>query len=140
MTDDTNSLTPEDIRDLRPDPDADSGDAASVATTFQKLLVPRAKVAVYDTLLDNGNEPLTISQMTDRSQNLSRSTLDRHKTLLLGTEVLIEAGRVGNAMTYKLNEEHPVVQLLIMLDTVSTYGTTPQLLEEPFIGEPGADE
>jgi hypothetical protein len=141
-TDQSDSLTPDDVAGLFPrrDETADPDSAADVATAFERLFAPRTRAGVIDVLWSDPERAWTVAEIVDHSGNVSTSGFERHKDALLSTGVVQEAGKKGNAQTYRLNTRHPVAQLLVMLDTVIGYGRTPMLLEEQFVGEPGAGD
>lgn len=139
--DENDQLTPGDVAGLfpRPDETADPDSAADVETAFVRLFAPRTRAGVLDVLVSDPDRAWTVAEIVDHSGNVSTSGFERHKDALLASGVVQEAGKKGNAQTYRLNTHHPVAQLLVMLDTVIGYGKTPLLLEEQFIGEPGTD-
>lgn len=104
---------------------------------FRALFTPRSRGELLHDLL-GVKEPLTAAEFCDR-YNTSRSTFGDHIDVLVTAGVVEEAGKRGNAQTYRRNSAHPVTQLLIMAETAQSYGQTPQLLDEAFIGEPGSD-
>lgn len=104
---------------------------------FVELFTPRARMYMLDVLLQ-ADEPLTAKEICDRA-DIDRSTFDAHLDYLLTTGVVIRPKKKGNAWVFELNDRHPVAQLLLMADVVFRHGQTPMLLEEQFLGEPGAD-
>lgn len=139
-TDDgTDTLTPADVREgaqaLLPT-DGTVEDAADAETPFTALLAPETRVRIIGALLEAGGEPLSVARLCEIA-GVSKASFARHKTALLTVGVMREADKVGNAQRYALDVDHPAAQVLAMLDNVLTWGQTPELLEEQFIGEPG---
>lgn len=104
-------------------------------TVFRQLLAPKSRTLILDALLAAEGEPLSAKQIAGWSDDLSVSGFNRHREALLEFGVLKEAGKVGNAMTYTLNEAHPVSQLLSMLANVTFAGETPMNLDTAFLTE-----
>jgi hypothetical protein len=59
--------------------------------------------------------------------------VNRHREALLDLGVLLRAGKRGNAQTYALATEHPVAQVLVMLDDLLQWGETPVCLDGRFV-------
>jgi len=103
---------------------------------FVELFVPRTRGKILFALLGT-DDALTEAEIVDRA-DVGRSAAHQHLVALTDTGVVVEAGKRGNAQTYRIRREHPTVQALRMASIAQRHGTTPQLLEEQFIGEPGA--
>jgi len=101
-------------------------------------LTPRSRVQIIDVLLGAADERLSAAEICEAA-GIDRGTFTRQERPLVDLGVMEQAGRVGNARTYRLNRTHPVVQLLGMLDQVFRFGTAAELLDEQFVGTPGAD-
>lgn len=125
-------LTPEDVRGSFPTPDSVSPPEAH-RSPFNQLFAPRAKAAILDILVEERGTPLTAKEIVDRSDDVSRSSFGNYCDELLEYGVMVEDGKVGNAMTYRLNIDHPVARCLVMLDNLIIDGETPMLIQEQFI-------
>ena len=127
-------LTRADVRTMRPETESEDTDGADAyRTVFEDLLTPRTRAAILDVLVEARGQPLSVTQMTRENPNVSSSSFDRHRDDLLAYGVMEKAGKVGNAMTYRLSRTHPAAQLLAMLDNIMLYGETPMLLDEYFV-------
>lgn len=106
-------------------------------SVFRRLFTPKSRAVIIDALLGYRGEPATVRQIVDHDLEggLSTSSFNRQRDALLDLGVMVETGKQGNAMTYALNTEHPVVQLLVMMENVVEWGETPQLLEDQFLIE-----
>lgn len=104
---------------------------------FQALFTPRNRGRMLNVFLA-AVEPQTAAQVCKQA-GIARSTFDEHVAVLKAAGAVQEAGEMAGATTYRPNRAHPVVQLLTMAKTVQSKGVTPMLLDEQFIGEPGAD-
>jgi hypothetical protein len=104
-------------------------------SVFRSLFVPKSRALILDALISARGDALSAQIIANHHDDLSVSGVNRHREALLDQGVVVEAGKVGNAMTYQLNEHHPVVQLLAMLDNIVMWGETPMLLNEEFIAE-----
>lgn len=131
------AMTPEDVREQFRQLIEWQADSGSERTPLQELLTPRAKLAILDALL-GVNEPLSAAEICDHAE-IDRSTFADHESPLMAAGVLERPKKVGNAWVYRLNQQHPVVQLLTMLDVAFRHGETPMLLDEQFVGTPGED-
>lgn len=107
------------------------------ATVFSQLFAPKSRTLIFDALLAAEGEPRSAQQIAAWNDDLSVSGFNRHREALLDLGVMIEAGKVGNAMTYKLNEAHPVAQLLSMVSNVTFAGETPMNLDSSFLADGG---
>lgn len=107
---------------------------------FLGLFSPRAKAAIIDALLDAAGEPKTVSELTEMNEHVTTSSFHRHHDELETYGVIVRCGKRGNAQTYAINSEHPLVQTLKMIENVILTGQTPILLEEEYIGTPGEEE
>lgn len=131
-------LTREEVRKMRPAPESSAegeGEEKEHRTVFEDLLTPRTRAAILDVLVAARGEALTVSQMTRENPSVSTSSFERHRGDLLDYGVMEKAGKVGNAMTYRLNTAHPAAQLLAMLDNILVYGETPLMLDDYFVSE-----
>lgn len=105
------------------------------------LFTPRSRAIVLDTWFNFGTEPVTISEVADLSDQLTRQTVHQHREALEEYSIIVEDGMKGNATAYRLNARHPVVQCLQMLKNLGRFGRTNLLLEREFLvpgpnGEP----
>ena len=130
-----NRLTREDVRTMRPPADDEEAADSEYRTIFEDLLTPRTRAAILDVLVEARGNALSVSQMTRENPNVSTSSFDRHRDDLIAFGVMEEAGKVGNAMTYQLQTEHPAAQVLAMLDNILMYGETPQMLDDYYISD-----
>jgi len=138
-SDGSEALTPEDVRAqsralLATDGTIEAGD--DVETPWTALLTPAARAKIIGALVEAGGEPLSAARLAEMA-DVSQPTFNRNQGPLQDLGVLREVDKVGNARRYALATDHPVAQALVMLDNVLTWGETPQLLEERFVGEPG---
>lgn len=113
--------------------------AADGETLFAALFTPRARAAILDVLVGHPTDTMTATQIIERA-GIAQSSFARQKDALLDSGVMERGEKMGNASTYRLNTEHPVAQLLGMLDQVLRFGTTAELLEEQFIGTPSGEQ
>lgn len=111
----------------------------AIESPFEKLLSPRSRVAILDVLVEEGGRALTVQEMVDRSDQITTSSFNRQKDDILEYGVIVEAGKRGNAQTYALNADHPVAQALKMVDNLLTWGKTPLLVDEEYLGQPGEE-
>lgn len=137
MNDDEPPLTPEDVRRMATDYREKHLDEAGTSL-FVELFTPRARAQILDVLLANPTEAMSAAKIAERA-DVSRSSFARQADALLDLGVMVRHEQVGNAWTYRLNTDHPAAQLAGMLDQVLGYGTAAMLLDEQFIGTPGAD-
>ena len=128
-------LTREDVRMMFPENDEPITDVEDMGSKFEKMLTPRTRAAIIDTLVEARGDALSVKQMTEQNPHISTSSFERHRDDLIAYGVMEEAGKVGNAMTYRLRTEHPAAQLLAMLDNILMYGETPQMLDDYFVSE-----
>lgn len=136
---DEEPLTPDDVLEMRPDHTDDPVTSPEeMMSVFEEILTPRTRAAILDVLVYARGEALTVSQMADENPRVSASSFDRHKDDLLDFGLMVEAGKIGNAMTYALNTDHPGAQVLAMLDNVMLWGETPMMLGKQFINETGS--
>ena len=132
-------LTPEAVRDLFGDSveflaEKDDTEATSA---FEALFAPRARVAILEVLLTVHPEKLPTEEIVERAP-VGKSSIYSRIDYLVESGVVVTGDAPGGTTVYGLNTNHPVAQLLMMLKTVQTHGSTPMLLDEQFIGEPGA--
>ena len=113
----------------------DTSDDAYRTEVFE-LMTPRARGAIVDALLQAPDEPRTAQEIADAHSGVTVPSFNRHRDTLLQFGVLLESEKRGNAQTYRLNTNHPAVQLLGMINQVYNHGTTPPLLDEKFYREP----
>lgn len=103
-------------------------------TILSNLFTPRSRAIILDTWLRIGTEPVTISEVAEQSDQLSRQTVNSHKDALLNEfQIITEAGKKGNATVYRLNHRNPIVQCLEMLSQIGRFGQTKLLLEREFL-------
>jgi predicted transcriptional regulator len=108
-------------------------DSEDYRTQVFRLMTPRTRAAIVDALLQANDEPITAQNLADQHSGFNVASFNRHRDQLIELGVLIEAGKQGNATTYRLNTNHPAVQLLGMVNQVYTHGSTPLLLNEKFL-------
>jgi hypothetical protein len=102
-------------------------------SVFRQLFTPKARPLVLDVLVSERGEALTAQEIADHHADLSVTDVDRHREALLDFGVIVEDGKRGNAMTYALAREHPVAQVLVMLDDLLMWGETRPALDEQFV-------
>lgn len=99
---------------------------------FHCLFTPKSRTLILDALMSARGDALSAQTIANHHDDLSVSGVNRHREALLDLGVIVETGKVGNAMMYQLNKNHPVVQLLAMIDNIVMWGETPMLLGEEF--------
>ena len=104
-------------------------------TEVFELMTPRSRGAIVDALLQMADEPRTAREIADAHSDVTVPSFNRHRDALRDFGVLLESEKRGNAQTYRLNTNHPTVQLLGMINQVYNHGTTPPLLDEKFYRE-----
>lgn len=107
---------------------------------FVQAFTPKSRALILHVLLSNRDEALTISEIAAYPVELATSSVHDHIDALIDLGLVAKAGKKGNAQTYRLEDRHPVVQLLAMIDTVFLWGRTPQYLEEQFVFEGDGEE
>lgn len=137
MNDDDAPLTPEDVRQLGVEYRETHLDETD-DSLFVELFTPRARARILDVLLSNPHEAMLAADIAEAA-GISRSSFARQLDPLLDLGVMVRDEQVVNAWTYRLNTDHPAAQLAGMLDQVLGFGTAAPLLDERFIGTPGAD-
>lgn len=106
-------------------------------TEVFELMTPRARGAIVDAMLQSNDEPMTAQEIADSHSGVTVPSFNRHRESLVDEfGILLNSGKRGNAQTYRLNTNHPAVQLLGMINQVFTHGTTPPLLDEQFYRDP----
>jgi len=110
-------------------------------TILSNLFTPRSRAIILDTWLRIGTEPVTISEVASRSDQLTRQTVNSHKDALCEEfKIITETGKKGNATVYRLNYRNPIVQCLEMLSQIGRFGRTRLLLEREFlVPDPNGD-
>lgn len=104
-----------------------------------ELFTPRSRAILIDTWLDFGSEPVTITEVAERSDQLTRQTAHSHLDALENEfGIVVEAGKKGNATAYRLNYRNPIVQCVQMLAHIGRFGRTNLLIEREFLA-PGPD-
>lgn len=146
-TDGTEQMTPEEVRDSYMSfveaLDDHGDDPETLVDTFTVLFTPRKRGRLLHAILglhdpeQDMQVARTASEICER-YGISRSAFGDHIDILVAADVVEKRGKRGNAMTYAPNRAHPVVQLLTMTKTVQRHGQTPDLLDDQFIGQPGA--
>jgi DNA-binding transcriptional ArsR family regulator len=131
--------TPDELRAAYYGDDRDGVLQEAGASVLERLLTPEARVRILDQLLQNPATAMSVSQIVSGT-DMSPSTFHRHREALQDLGVLLEDEKVGNAQTYRLHVDHPVVQLLVMLSAVTTWGSTQQLLADEWITDGSSDE
>lgn len=135
--DEDKKLTPEQVREMHPPDDFEVIDSMETyrasRSRFEQLLTPTARASILDILVRYADEPLTVAEICEKTDRVSKATFTRHKEPLLDFGVIEEAGKKGNAQTYRANVYHPAVQLLAMVESVLVHGTTRLLLDDRFI-------
>lgn len=104
-------------------------------SVFSSLFTPKSRTLILDALISARSDAISAQTIANHHDDLSVTGVNRHREALIDLGVVVEAGKVGNAMTYQLNRDHPVVQLLAMLDNLVVGGETPILLNEDFVAE-----
>jgi len=110
----------------------DGGTARDVSPLIQ-LFTPRSKAAIVATLIEAGGEPKTVSELGELSEKVNSSAFNRYKGDLKAVGLLVEAGKRGNAQTYRLDTDGPVGPALQMVDELMREGETPLLLDEEYL-------
>lgn len=105
------------------------------ASAFSELFTPKTRALLLDVLVGERGDALTAREIADRHPDLSVTGVNRHREALLDLGVLVPAGKRGNARTYALASEHPVAQVLVMLDDLLQWGETPVRLDERFVSD-----
>lgn len=132
IMDDLPGVTPEDVRDNRDAVLEKFPDDEMPPSMLSMLLTPAKRFEILDTLLEAGEEALTVSEMSERG-DVTSSSFNRHKDMLLDLGVIVEAGKRGNAQMYRVNINHPAIQILMDLQDVMIHGGTVQYLHDRFI-------
>jgi len=112
------------------------------ATVLDFYITPASRARVLRAFVGWPNEELAGSDIygsggDEGLVDVSSSTFKRQIDALLELEAVEETRRVNGSPLFQLNQRHPVVQALGMADNIAQYGTTPSLVDEDFIGEPG---
>jgi DNA-binding transcriptional ArsR family regulator len=102
-------------------------------SAFRQLFTPETRTLVLDVLVSERGDALTAQEIADQHLNLSVTGVNRHRDALLALGVIVEDGERGNAMTYALAREHPVAQVLAMLDDLLMWGETRPALDSQFV-------
>lgn len=102
---------------------------------FEVVFDKPAKTLTISALVQERGEAYTAQEIADMREDLSVASFNRYRDDLIGLGVIAEAGKRGNAMTYRLDTDHPVAQLLMMLDDVLVNGQTPMRLSEQFLAD-----
>jgi hypothetical protein len=102
-------------------------------SAFQQLFTPEPRALILDVVVFERGDALTAQEIADHHAGLSVTEVNRHCDALLDLGVIVEDGRRGNAMTYALAQEHPVAQVLAMLDDLLMWGETRPALDEQFV-------
>lgn len=110
----------------------DNAGGEEYRTEVFELMTPRTRGAIVDALLQAPDDTRTAQEIADAHSGVTVPSFNRHREVLEEFGILLEAGKRGNAQTYRLNTNHPAVQLLGMINQVYNHGTTPPLLDEKF--------
>lgn len=102
---------------------------------FERLFTPPSRAYILGALVEERGDPMTAEQIAAYHEDLSITSVHRHRKPLMDLGVIKEAGKDGKAQMYAIDVEHPVAQVLAMLDNLYLWGATPQLLNERFIFE-----
>lgn len=105
------------------------------ASAFSQLFAPKTRALMLDVLVGERDGALTAREIADSHPELSVTGVNRHRDALLDLGVVATSGKRGNAQTYALATEHPVAQVLVMLDDLLQWGETPVRLDERFVTE-----
>lgn len=128
-------LTPAQVaaqaRSLLPD-EGTVEEAPDAETAFTALLTPESRFRIIAALIEADGEPLAVSRLVEIA-GVSKASFHRHEDALLNVGVLREVDKVGNARRFALDKEHPVAQLLWMVDRVLAFGETDMALDERFV-------
>lgn len=130
-------MTPDDVQANFKTLTRHLADADRDVSPFRALFTPPLRAAIVDTLI-GAVEPLTVREIADRA-GVDKNALYDHlgvDAYLIEAGIVQSAGKKGNAGVWTANDDHPVVQLLVMADTVLRHGQTPMLLDERFVGDP----
>jgi DNA-binding transcriptional ArsR family regulator len=128
------SFTPEDVMSHNYRPEREPG------ALFVQAFTPKSRALILHVLLSQPAEALTISEIAAYPVELAKSSIHGHIDALVDLGLVVEAGKKGNAQTYRLENRHPVIQLLAMIDNVFQLGRTPQYLGEQFVFEGDSDD
>ena len=132
-TDDEPTFTPIDLLDhYRGEAFLDEYGGASA---FSQLFTPKTRALILDVLVSERGTALSVQEIADQHEDLSVTGVNRHRDALLDFGVMVDAGKRGNATTYALATDHPVAQVLIMLDDLLQWGETPVSLDEAFTSD-----
>ena len=107
---------------------------------FVQAFTPKSRALILHVLLSQRDEALTISEIASYPVELAKSSVHDHIDVLVDLGLVYKAGKKGNAQTYRLEDRHPVIQLLAMIDNVFLLGRTPQYLGEQFVFEGDSDD
>lgn len=131
-------MDPDAVRDLFADSVAylDEEENSEATSPFEALFAPRARVAILEVLLTVHPDKLPIAEIIEGAP-VGKSAVYERIDYLTVTGVVETDDAPGGTTVYGLNTAHPIAQLLMMLKTVQTHGTTPMLLDEQFVGEIG---
>ena len=128
------AMTPRDVLEQYNGPDREPG------ALFVQLFTPKSRALILNVLVSDRDEALTVSEIVAQEDELAKSNVHDHIDTLLDLGVVERPGKKGNAWTYRLNDDHPVAQLLAMIETVFMWGRTPQFLDEAFVFEGDQDD
>ena len=130
-------LSPEQVQELHPSQEPtviESEDEYRASKSrVEQLLTPTARAVILDILVRYADDALTVTEVCEKTDRVSKVTFARHKEPLLDFGVIEQAGKKGNAQTYRANVYHPAVQPVAMLWSVLNFGQTRMLLDERFI-------
>jgi hypothetical protein len=102
-------------------------------SVFRQLFTPKTRALVLDVLVSERGDALTAQEIADHHEDLSVTGVNRHRDALVDLGIIVEDGKRGNAMTYALAQEHPVAQVLAMLDDLLMWGETRPALNSQFV-------
>jgi len=97
------------------------------------LFAPRSRAVLIDSWIREGERPITVTELAECSDSLTRQTIHFHVDVLLDIGFIVESGKKGNAMSYQLNIRNPLVQTCHMLANLGRFGRTRLLLERDFL-------
>lgn len=132
-------LTPQDVAGLfeREAREVSRGDPRPI----ERLLGTPTRVSILTALASTpaGELPLTVAEISDRADRVTKGSFSKHEDVLLESGVLEVADTVGGTRRFRIDMSHPVAQAWAMLVTVAHWGRTPQLIDERFLGRPDDD-
>jgi len=139
---DAEPFTQERLTQIHQDFREDHPSETDGAAILDYYLTPASRARVLRAFIGWPNEELSGSNIyggadAEGLADVSAATFNRQIDALTDLAVVEETRTMNGSPLYQLNQRHPVVQALGMADNIAQYGTTPSLVDEDFIGEPG---